>query len=306
MDERLIQALLVSILSLIMLLNAMFCPLDFDLLPLNQRLMPNFHGHGFQGRDVFSIISAQPWLFWRNTGETINSFLQLVHDLSPHLLGLTVHGQRRMRQRRSTLNTTNQILLVLMWLRKYPHTDSLALWFDIDPPSITRMIYRLVPELWQYFHNQIRWPNPQAWLNLCGNWPEFPNTVGSIDTTPHEIYRPITEPQRLFYSGHRHYHCMHTQLVVDNQGHLRFVQAGFLGSTHDARSYRLMVGIGPGRPLHLPNGLNFLADKAYPDGGTLITPVRAIQMHLLNHRERRARQFNRALAERSIKIEHIF
>ena len=76
-----------------------------------------------------------------------------------------------------------------------------------------------------------------------GNWEEFPNVVGVIDTTQHEIYRPLIEliePQRPFYKGYRHYHCMNTQLVMDSEGHIRFVQAGFLGSTHDAVSFRLM------------------------------------------------------------------
>ena len=115
-----------------------------------------------------------------------------------------------------------------------------------------------------------------------GNWEEFPNVVGAIDTTPHEIYRPLIEPQRPFYSGYRHYHFMNTQLVMDNEGHIRFVQAGFLGST-------------------------LLADKAYPDGGSLLTPVRANQMPLLNHRDRRrARRFNTLLSKRSVKIEHVF
>ena len=73
------------------------------------------------------------------------------------------------------------------------------------------------------------------------NWEEFPNVVGAIDTTPHEIYRPLIEPQRPFYSGYRHYHCMNTQLVMDNEGHIRFVQAGFLGSTHDAVSFNTLL-----------------------------------------------------------------
>ena len=73
-----------------------------------------------------------------------------------------------------------------------------------------------------------------------GNWEELLNVVGAIDTTPHEIYRPLIEPQGLFYSGYRHHHCMNTQLVMDSERHIRFFQAGFLGSTHDAVSFRLM------------------------------------------------------------------
>ena len=78
-----------------------------------------------------------------------------------------------------------------------------------------------------------------------GDWPEFPNVVGAIDSTPHQIYRPYQKLKAPFYSGHRHYHCINTQLVIDNDRNIRFVQAGFLGITHDATSYRLMEPIGP-------------------------------------------------------------
>ena len=112
-----------------------------------------------------------------------------------------------------------------------------------------------------------------------GNWEEIPYVVDAIDTTPHEIYRPLIEPQRPFYSGYRNNHCMNTQLAMDNEGHnIRFVQARFLGSTHDAISFRLMEPIGPGCNLDLSPNAKLLADKAYPDGGSLLTPVKANQM----------------------------
>ena len=194
-----------------------------------------------------------------------------------------------------------------MWLRKYPHVDTLSLWFDIDPSSVVRVIYKLVPELWRYFWNQISWPNLHGWANLMGNWPEFPNAVGAIDTTPHEIYRPLTEPQRPFYSGYRHYHCMNTQRVIHNEGHIRFAQARFLGSTHDVISFQLMEPISPRRNLDFLPNANLLADKAYPAGGPLLTPIRANQMALLNNRERRrACKFNRLFSKRRVKVEHVF
>ena len=75
---------------------------------------------------------------------------------------------------------------------------------------------------------------------------------------------------------------------------------------HEATSYRLMEPIGPGLNLDIPPNVSLLADRAYPDHGSLLSPIRAGQMHLLNHRERRrARKFNRALAKRRVKIEHV-
>jgi len=67
-----------------------------------------------------------------------------------------------------------------------------------------------------------------------------------------------------------------------------------------------MTPIGPGHQLQLPPNALILADKGYPDGGSLMTPVRANQMGLLNQGERRrARRFNRAISKRRIKVEHV-
>jgi len=97
---------------------------------------------------------------------------------------------------------------------------------------------------------------------------------------------------------------MKTQLVMDNEGHIRFVQAG---STHDAFSSRLMEPIGPGRNLDLLPNAKLLADNAYPDGGSLLTSVRTNRMPLLNHRDRRqAQRFNKLLSKRWVKIEPVF
>ena len=68
-----------------------------------------------------------------------------------------------------------------------------------------------------------------------------------------------------------------------------------------------MEPIGPGHNFNLPPNAKLLADKAYLDGGSLLTPVKANQMHLLNRRHRRrARRFTTLLSKRRVKIEHIF
>jgi len=96
--------------------------------------------------------------------------------------------------------------------------------------------------------------------------------------------------------------------VKDNEGHIRFVQAGFLESMHNAVSFRLMEPIGPGRNLVLPqSNAKLLTDKTYPDGGSLLTPVRANQMPVLNNRvRRRALRFNRVLSKGRVKIKPVF
>ena len=162
--------------------------------------------------------------------------------------------------------------------------------------------------LWRHFHAQVSWPGIREWEQMRNKWPEFPSAVGCIDVTPHEIQIPSTEPQREFYSGHRHFHLLNTQLICDNEGHIRFLQTGFLGRMHDSQTFRLMEPVGPGRALDLPVGVVLLADKGYPDHPPLLTPFRQAQIRRMrNNRERRtARKFNFELSRKRVKVEHIF
>ena len=45
----------------------------------------------------------------------------------------------------------------------------------------------------------ITWPTVEEWRNMKQTWGKIPNAVGTIDATSHEIYRPSTEPQHLFF-----------------------------------------------------------------------------------------------------------
>lgn len=295
-----------SVYQLIFLLTT-FTPPCVSELSLKDKLFYNFHGHNFNGRDWFSYISQQQYLFWLNTGETPETFMHIVRQTAPRFFAITRGGNPRQRAREYKLSIVNRILLVFIWLRKYPHTDTLALMFDISPQTVSALLYQGINVLWHYFHSQVTWPSVREWDAMRNTWPRFPDAVGCIDVTPHEIQIPSTEPQRAFYDGHRHYHVLNTQMICDNSGHIRFLQAGFLGSIHDSQSYRLMVPLGPGQTLNIPQGVVFLADKGYPDIPPLLTPFRRVQIRRLGNRARRtAINFNRNLSRRRIKIEHIY
>ena len=137
-----------NIFAFILLLVALQPPLDDGTFPLQQHLFSDFRGCTFYGRDVFSLIAGQAWLYWRNTGETPGSFLRLAVDLLPSLSHLTVHGRPRISQRRQKISLINQVLLVLMWLRKYPHEDTLSL-FGLT--LIRHLLFVLCTNLYQNF-----------------------------------------------------------------------------------------------------------------------------------------------------------
>ena len=272
---------LMQILGVVLLLLASFPIVPHLPNRIMQRLDPDFHGFDYRGRNVFVEYANQKHLFWLNTGELPETMMHIATKISAELSRLNRRGRLRQRRRNSKISNVNKVLLTFMWLRKYPCLDTLALMFDISPSTVCSIIYRVVPILWRYFRNQVSWPNLAEWNSMRGNWRYFPNAVGCIDGTPHEIYRPQVEPQRDFFSGHRHYHIINTQLIVDNVGNIVFLQAGFLGSLNDAGNFNLMERIGPGTNNDMPLDVVLLADKGYGDIPPLLTPFRAAQIRRL-------------------------
>ena len=145
---------------------------------------------------------------------------------------------------------------------------TLALLFDVSPQTVTVYIYQGNIILWCHFYSSVTWPTIREWNEMRNTWSEFPNAVGCIDVTPHEIQVPSTEHQRKFFSGHRHFHLLNTQLICDNRGHVRFLQTGFFESMHDAHTCRLMTPVGPGKALA---GLSYRRESCY-------WPIKATQM----------------------------
>lgn len=304
-SKRFKEVFKVLILYLLLLTSLVSPPLLDDLLPIMQRLDPNFLGFQFIGRDVFTTIENQRYLFWLNTGELPETLIYITRRIGPELCRLNWRGGIRRRRRSGKLNNTNKVLLTLLWLRKYPCIDTLALFFDVSRATVSVIIHSVVPILWRFFSGEVAWPSRAEWDMMRGEWRSFPDAVGCIDGTPHEIYRPESEPQGHFYSGHRHYHLMNTQLVVDNQGNIVFLQAGFLGAMNDAGNYILMERIGPGTRFDMPLGVVLLADKGYGDIVPLLTPFRAAQIRRMpRYDQRRARKFNHKLSKCRVIVEH--
>jgi hypothetical protein len=58
----------------------------------------------------------------------------------------------------------------------------------------------------------------EEWTNFQGYCQKLTFDIGGIDGASTEMYRPGIEPQEHYYSGNRHCHCIHTQVVITNDG----------------------------------------------------------------------------------------
>ena len=187
-----------QIVGVVLLLLASFPIVPHSRHRIMQRLDPHFHGFEYRWRDAFVEYANQKHLFWLNTGELPETMMHITTRISPELSRLNRRGRLRQRRKNSKISNVNKVLLTFMWLRKYPCLETFALMFDISPSTVCSIIYRVVPILWRYFHNHVSWTNLAEWNFLRGNWRYFPNAVGCIDGTPHEIYRPQVEPHETF------------------------------------------------------------------------------------------------------------
>jgi hypothetical protein len=93
--------------------------------------------------------------------------------------------------------------------------------FDISVSTVKDEIRALLPCFYLKLKRYVKWPSVQEWSDMMFLCNKIPMAVGAIDGTSHRIYRPKVEPLEQYYSGHRQYHAIHTQIIVDNTGVIR-------------------------------------------------------------------------------------
>ena len=134
--------------------------------------------------------------------------------------------------------------------------------------------------------DQINWPSKEESRSMRCNWDALEDAVAAVDGTRHRIYIPLVEPQRVYYSGYRHVLCIHTLVIVDHEGILRYVNSGFTGQ-NDAQYWNHVPFIGPNSELEFPEDCIILADKIFPNRYPLLSPFKIHQLTRRSRRERR-------------------
>ena len=245
----------------------------------------------FGGKDVFSELADNRYSFYQITGETPETFLQLeaLVSLPPC--------------REHSLSSRNRLFLFIIWLRMYPTYSFLANLFCISVSVVGTEVTNILPMFSDKLKSYVVWPTLEEWRNMRGTWPKIPSAVGAIDGTSHRIYRPKVEPQELYYSGYRHSHCIHSQVVIDANGIIRYVSSGYPGHLNDAQTYTMMRQIGV--DLSFPDELVLLGDKIYPNRGAIMTPYTAAQLSRKRPNVRKkCRKLNSLIRSYRIRVEH--
>jgi hypothetical protein len=250
-----------------------------------------------EGRDVFQMFSFNRYSFFETTGETPETLLEIVRQLNNDMFQATGRPQR--------LSPIHRVMLFMLWMRSYPSYHLLSLLFDVSVATVHDEINWRIQIMWEHVHALVQWPSLDEWISKIGNWNKLPSAVGAIDGTSTEINRPHIEPQELYFSGHRHFHVIQTQVVVDYTGKICHIQSSFHRHQNDAQHFRLMSQIGHHQDLDFPQNVVLLADRIYPNGYPLMTPYIRRQLNVRpDNVRRKCRKLNRLITEYRVKVEH--
>ncbi|MFN8456726.1 MAG: transposase family protein [Anaerolineae bacterium] len=261
----------------------------------------------------YQYLSQNEHVFKAMTGLRLVEFDELVQDVLP---GYAEAEEKRLSgpdRKRAIgggpdfeLAARDQILLTVVWLRKYPTYEVLGYLFGTSDTTVGRYISRVLPLLEAAGRDTMRLPNPgrKRRRQLDDLLKETPELAVIIDTFEQAVQRPQKRAEAdPYYSGKKKRHTLKSQVAVDeDSGQIVDVAASTHGPTAD-----LTVLKQSGLLDRLPPGVGAIADLAYVGLASLHpSGLGATPRRKPRGQPRPAEDiaFNTAFSRRRIKVEH--
>jgi hypothetical protein len=271
----------------------------------------------------YEYLQRHPAVFRAMTGLTLAEFALLLGRFAPAYAGAEHQRHARPARQRAVgagppfhLDPRDQLLVTLVWLRRYPTHEVLAWLFGVSDSTTVRIVARLVPLLEQLGHDTMRFPDPgkhhrRQFETLLA---ELPELAVVIDSFEQKVQRPQRRAEAdTWYSGKKKTHTIKSQVAVAvHSGRFCAIGESVPGPTADITLLKQS-----GRLDRLPDGVGAEGDFAYvgiaaahPQG--LGATPRRKPRGKDKHRERGRDQprppedvaYNRAFARRRVIVEH--
>ena len=261
----------------------------------------------------YTCLSASPAIFRAMTGVSVAQFDALVSELRPRYV--TAEQQRLSRPGRTraiggghpfTLSARDQMLLTVVWLRRYPTNAVLGYLFGVSAPTARRAVARVLPLVEVAGLDTMRLPDPgQGHRHTLDDLlHDTPVLAVIIDTFEQRVQRPRDPTEaRAWYSGTQKRHTLKSQVAIDERdGRIVDVPPSVRGPTADITLLK-----DSGLLARLPAEVGALGDLAYVGiaeahpSGLGATPRRKPRG---KPRPAEDRAYNTAFARRRIPVEH--
>ena len=213
-------------------------------------------------------LSLHPSVFRAMTGLSVAQFAALDADFRPRFQEAEGRRLSRPDRRRAIggghpfgLGERDQLLLTVVWLRRYPINAVLGYLFGVEETTALRTVRRVLPILEAAGLDTMRRPDPGKWQrpDLDALLADTPGLAVIVDTFEQRVQRPRdrAEADRL-YSGKKKQHTLKSQVAVREGGRVVDVGESMRGPTADLtllKQSRLLE--------RLPPEVGALGDLAY-------------------------------------------
>jgi hypothetical protein len=261
----------------------------------------------------YTFLRSHPAIFKAMTGLYLHEFDELLLDVQPRLAQAQHQRRNRLGRKRAPgaghpfdLPLHDQILLTVVWLRRYPTHEVLAYLFGVGEWTASRAIKRVLPLLEQSGRDSMRMPDPgkKRRRQLDELLKDTPQLIVLIDTFEQRVQRHRDrQTADAHYSGKKKQHTLKSQVTIDEEtGEICDIAESVVGPQSDIKTLsesgvieRLPEGIGAGGDLAYVG----IADL-HPQG-LGVTPRRKPRG---KDRPPEDIAFNRAFSKRRIKVEH--
>ena len=203
------------------------------------------------------------------TGLHTAEFDDLVEDMLPHFAEAEIERLSRPDRQRDIgggpnfeLCPCDQILLTVVWLRRYPTHLVLGFLFGVSDATVSRYIGRVLPLLEAAGRDTMRMPDPGRMQRrqLDDLLQQTPELAVVIDTFEQRIQRPTDRDEAdSYYSGKQKQPTLKSQVSVNEiTGEIVDVAESVRGPTADItvlKQSKLLT--------RLPAGVGALGDLAY-------------------------------------------
>ena len=188
-------------------------------------------------------LARHPAVFRALTGLTVAEFAALAAEAVPALAAadsarLSRPGRRRAigAGRPTALEPRDQVLLTVVWLRRYPIYEVLGLLFGISQETAVRTVPRVLPILEAAGLDSMRQRDPGRYrrLHLDELLRETPEIAVIVDSVEQRIERPTDlAVADTYYSGKKQQHTLKVQVAVDEGGGIVDIPPSVRGPTND-------------------------------------------------------------------------
>jgi DDE superfamily endonuclease/Helix-turn-helix of DDE superfamily endonuclease len=259
----------------------------------------------------YETLSKHPAIFQNCTGLRLAEFESLATDVLPRLLQARQARLERAERKRAIgagapaqLSFGDQLLMTVIWLRRYPNNEGLGYFFKVSDSTASRVVNFGLPHLEESGRDTFRQTDPgrKHRRTLPELLAAMPKLSVLVDSFEQRVQRPNDGSQKEYFSGKKKCHTLKTQITVCAQtGLIVDVSESVAGPTADSKLFEQS-----GVLKRLPSQTAYGGDLGYQGLSKVVPTGQGFTPHRKKRGQERTSEeiaYNRDFASWRVEVE---